>query len=355
MANAWAKTKQASESKSESKEDGPVPVNHMEHYRSLYKRDRTHQAVIRMSAVGKENTAKTGFCLARMRDYLGPDKEIIILDFDGSAGSTVAFNFPTDENIRVIPLFDELDSSIFNEDNTTNWTALVDKTSYFLSCIGEDIQQGAPIGGVLMDGCSTFLKWCEFAMTDILMNRSKNPINVEDGDRFNQAEWRTRNKLFRDAMGRAHKLPLPAVCYTFHLKDVKEFMDIGDGKKGLMKVGEVPEWENGTKRLFSQQIFLARYNKKGDSASGVKADPSLDEGEWVIRATIEEMKGYHMDHLGETHDLLRVKDGKAHWLDLPFLVWNKEVAQKKAQKKAETKSETKSEEKSEEVVEDDSA
>jgi hypothetical protein len=101
-------------------------------------------------------------------------------------------------------------------------------------------------------------------------------------------------------------------------------MDIGSGQKGLMKVGEVPEWENGTKRLFSQQIWLTRYTQKGDVAAGVKADPNLKPNEWVVRAKIEEMKGMHMEHLGTTHEVLRVKNGNVEWNGLPFLTWSVE-------------------------------
>ena len=155
-------------------------------------------------------------------------------------------------------------------------------------------------------------------MTDVLLRKG---VIKEEGDAFNQKEWRTRNQLFRDVLNRAHQLQVPFVGYTFHLKDVKEFMDIGGGQKGLMKVGEKPEWENGTKRLFSQQIWLTRYSQKGDIAAGVASDPSLSDGEWVIRATITEMKGHHQDYLGTTHDVLRIKDGQVEWSGLPFLNW----------------------------------
>ena len=88
-----------------------------------------------------------------------------------------------------------------------------------------------------------------------------------------------------------------------------------------MKVGEVPDWEKGTMRLFSQQIFLARYTKKGDIAAGVKADSNMAEGAWEIRASIEEMKGFNQEQLGTTHTILEVKDRKAKWSGYPFLKW----------------------------------
>tara|TARA_R110000824_G_scaffold196246_1_gene379374 strand:+ start:4923 stop:5879 length:957 start_codon:yes stop_codon:yes gene_type:complete len=297
-----------------------TPSFDLKYYQNLYSKPRDNVAKARLAFVGKENTLKTGLAVARCRANIGADKTIVVIDIDNSAGATIAHNYADDKNIQIIPIYDELDESLFLENGSTNWTALVDKVGWFAKCIATDEN----VGAVILDGCSTLLKWCEFAMNDVLMNRSRNPVNVDDGDRFNQAEWRTRNKLFKQTLTRYHLLPFDIVCFTFHLKDVKEFMDIGDGKKGLMKIGELPEWENGSKRLFNQQIFLARYSKAGDPAAGVKKDSSLDEGEWVIRAEIQEMKGKHQEYLGSTHDVLKIKGGKVKWLDLPFLVWAEE-------------------------------
>jgi len=303
------------ENKDSAEKKAPLGIDH---YRGLFSQKRRSNP-IRMSLTGKENTAKTGLAisLARQRS----DKRIIVLDIDNSASQTVAYNFAKDDNIEVIPLFDETDESIFNDDNTTNWTALIDKMGYFIKIIGEQLKENDDIGAVIVDGGSTFLKWCEQAMTHVLMTRSKNPVNVEDGDRFNQAEWRIRNQLFRDVMNRAHQLPVDAVFFTFHLKDVKQFADLGNGQKGLMKVGEQPDWERGTMRLFSQQIFLSRYTKKGDIAAGVKSDSKLAEGVWEIRASIEEMKGFNQEYLGQQHTVLRVENGDDEWMGLPFLTW----------------------------------
>lgn len=301
----------------ESKVEEPK-VFGIEHFRELFSRKRTESLPIRMALTGKENTAKTGSAIAIARART--DKTIVIIDIDNSATQTVLHNFPDDENIHVVPVFDETDESIFNEDNTTNWTSLVDKVGFFARIIGEQAKEGE-IGAVILDGGSTFLKWCEYAMTDVLMNRSKNPINVEDGDRFNQAEWRIRNQLFRDVVNRIHQLPVDSVFFTFHLKDVQQFADIGNGQKGLMKVGEKPDWDKGTMRLFSQQIFLSRFTKKGDIAAGVKADPNMPEDTWEIRAEIQEMKGKNQEHLGTTHTILRVSKGVVEWFGYPFLEW----------------------------------
>ncbi len=96
-------------------------------------------------------------------------------------------------------------------------------------------------------------------------------------------------------------------------------MDDGSGKKILMTVGERPDWEAGTMRRFSQQIFLSRFMKKADPAAGVKGDKSLKENEWRVRATIEEMKGQNMEYVGTAHDILIVDGGDVVWNGLPFL------------------------------------
>ena len=173
---------------------------------------------------------------------------------------------------------------------------------------------------VVFDGGSTYLKWCEFAMTDWLQNRSRNPVNVDDGERFNQAEWRVRNKLFRNTISRIHSLPVAKAFFNFHLKPIQQYMDDGTGKKVLMNVGERPEWDKGTMRYFSQQIFLSRYMKKADPAAGVEGDRTLGDGEWVVRGTVEEMKGKNIEKVGSTHDILSVKNGKVEFFGLPWML-----------------------------------
>lgn len=307
MSNAWGQKKIAEAS---AKYDA-------EYFRQQFNRQmqRERTAPIRMALVGKENTAKTGLALSLA---LEPKKRVLIFDFDCSAESTIEHVSPNDERIQVFRLFDELDESIFHEDNSTDWAALIRKTEWFITLAAEEIEKG-DVSAIIFDGGSTFMKWCEFAMTWFLMNRSKNPINVEDGDKFNQAEWRTRNKLFRDVLNRVHSLPVNKVFFTFHLKDHRTYVNDGSGKKVLMTVGSKPDWVDGTQRIFSQQIFLGRYMKEADPAAGVLGDSSLDKGEWVVRATIEEMKGKGSDHIGQTYDILTVKDGKAKWDGLPDL------------------------------------
>ena len=311
---AWGNAVSQVQSKGEQP---PKSVYDREYYRCLLTRKRAAGTrPVRMALVGKENTGKTGTAVSvAVKSTLCKDKEIVVLDCDSSCENTIAHVYP-EANIKIIPILDPLDESLFDDNNEINWVAVVDKVSWFVSLLAEESEN---IGAVIFDGGSTFMKWCEFVMTHHLQNRSKNPISIEDGDKFNQAEWRTRNKVFKDIVDRLNALPVPMVFFTFHLKDIKEFMDIGDGRKGLIKVGEKVDWVDGTQRFVSQQLWLTRYTKKGDQSAGVKADKSLKEGEWVIRCKVEEMKGKHMEYLGKDHELLKVtNDGVVEWTGLPF-------------------------------------
>lgn len=285
-----------------------------DYYRDLFEQKREAHTPIRMALVGKENTAKTGLSLDLALKHT--DKTIIVLDCDNSAQNTVDFLLSTKvegaERIRVIPMIDEGDDAMWNTDNTTNWLAVVKKLEWFIAYLGEN--QGT-VGAVIMDGGSTFLKWCEFIMTERLIERG---VISDESDNFNQKEWRERNRVFKSVLNRLTALPIPYIFFTFHLKDKKQFMDIGNGTKAMMKVGEIVDWIEGTQRFVSQQIFLRRYTKKGDKAAGVDADKTLGEGDFVIRATVNEMKGRNMEHLGKQYDLMAVVNSKVTWHGLPF-------------------------------------
>jgi hypothetical protein len=294
-----------------------TPKYGREHMRAVFERQKARQnrTPVRMALVGKENTCKTGLAL----DLANTDKIITIFDIDNSALETVSHLYPKAKNINVVSLYDETDESIFNEDNTTNWVSLVEKVGWFVNLLSEDIQENPDAhGAVIFDGGSTFMKWCEFAMTGTLLKRG---VIKEEGDSFNQKEWRTRNQLFRDIINRVHGLSIDKVFFTFHLKDHKTYVDVGGGSKGLMKIGEKVDWVDGTQRLVSQQIFLARYRNKADEAAGVYGDDTLKENEWVVRATVEEMKGRGMELVGTTHDILNIKDGKVKWNGIKDLKW----------------------------------
>jgi len=292
-------------------------VYNEEYYRNIFKNNKSQSVDLRMGLVGWENTAKTGLALSMMDAEIRAGKKVAVFDVDNSAKSTVDYIYPDAENIMVIPLHDETDDSIFDADNNVDYKALVDKTNWFVNILAEEVAESPDDwAGVVFDGGSTFLKWCEHAMRASLLSRGV--IETEDGT-FNQKEWRERNRLYRNILSRLHSLNVAKVYFTFHLKAVSQYMDDGTGKKVLMTVGFRPEWEKGTMRKFSQQVFLSRYMKKADPAAGVEGDRSLADNEWVVRATIEEMKGSNIEKVGTTHDILRIKDGKVEWYGLPFM------------------------------------
>ena len=292
-------------------------VYNEEYYRNIFKNNKSQSVDLRMGLVGWENTAKTGLALSMMDAEIKAGKKVAVFDVDNSAKSTVDYIYPDAENIMVIPLHDETDDSIFDSENNVDYKALVDKTNWFVNILAEEVAANPDDwAGVVFDGGSTFLKWCEHAMRASLLSRGI--IETEDGT-FNQKEWRERNRMNRNVLTRIHALPVPKVFFTFHLKPVQQYMDDGTGKKVLMTVGDRPDWDKGTMRKFSQQIFLNRYMKKADVAAGVKGDKKLAEGEWAIRGTVEEMKGKHMEYVGTTHTILSIKDGKVEWTGLPFV------------------------------------
>ncbi len=298
-------------------EQAPATLYDRDYYRNLLDGNRKTTQKYRMALVAHENACKTGLALDLLDNEIKQGKKVVILDVDNSASSTVDYIYPDADNIMIIPLLDEADDSIYHEDNSIDHMALVNKTKWFINLLAEDIEKDPEAyGGIIFDGGSTFLKWCEFAMRQSLL--AKGIIENED-DSFNQKEWRERNRLNRDVLDRLHALPVPKIFNTFHLKAVQQYMDDGTGKKVLMTVGERPDWEKGTMRRFSQQIFLSRYMKKADMAAGVKGDKSLNEGAWCVKATIEEMKGSNMEYVGSTHTVLSVNNGKVEWFGLPFL------------------------------------
>lgn len=293
----------------------------IEYYRTLFNKKAAAVPQQRMFLVGKENTVKTGMALflARNDEQIKSGKKVVIFDIDNSASETVNHSYPGDENILILPILDETDDSLFNEDMSVNYNALIDKTVMFVNLMAQELRDNPDDhAAIIFDGGSTFMKWCEFAMTESLLRKG---VIKEEGDGFNQKEWRERNRLFKDVITRLHALPINKVYFTFHLKDNKQYADLGNGQKGLMKIGEKPDWVDGTQRLASQQLFMGRYQKKGDSSAGVYADKTLADDEWVVKARIEEIKGKCMELVGQERTILQVKDGKVKFTGIEELRW----------------------------------
>ena len=263
---------QAPQQKTETKTAEPKMQFDENYYRNLFDNNRVNTIQHRMAFVGHENTLKTGLALSLLEEEIKAGKTVYLFDIDNSAKSTVDVVYPNNPNIVVLPLHDETDDSIFDEDNNVDFKALLDKTSWYVNILADKVNEDPDsIGGIIFDGGSTFLKWCEHAMRASLLSRGI--IETEDGT-FNQKEWRERNRLYRNVLTRLHSLNVAKVYFTFHLKAVSEYLDDGTGKKVLMTVGHRPEWEKGTMRKFSQQIFLSRYQKKADLAAGASRNTS---------------------------------------------------------------------------------
>ena len=308
---------QAPQQTTETKTAEPKMQFDENYYRNLFDNNRVNTIRHRMAFVGHENTLKTGLALSLLEEEINAGKTVYLFDIDNSAKSTVDVVYPNSPNIVVLPLHDETDDSIFDEDNNVDYKALLDKTSWYVNILADKVNEDPDsVGGIIFDGGSTFLKGCEHAMRASLLSRGI--IETEDGT-FNQKEWRERNRLYRNVLTRLHSLNVAKVYFTFHLKGVSEYLDDGTGKKVLMTVGHRPEWEKGTMRKFSQQIFLSRYQKKADLAAGVEGDRNLKDDEWVVRAKIEEMKGQHIEKVGSVHDIARIKDGKFEFIGLEWL------------------------------------
>ena len=123
-----------------------------DYYKALFNNNQAKYRPVRMALVGRENTAKTGLALDLCRAEIEAGKKVVILDVDNSAKQTVDYLFPGKENVVVLPLFDEMDDSIFNEDNSVNYTALIDKVSWFTNIIADQIKDGEEYGAVVFDG-----------------------------------------------------------------------------------------------------------------------------------------------------------------------------------------------------------
>jgi hypothetical protein len=319
MSNVWGATNAPApkDEGSQPKTVEPEVKFNEAYYRNLFETNTTNTITHRCAFIGHENTAKTGLAASLLEEEIKEGKMVYVFDVDNSAKSTLEHIYPDQENIVVLPLHDETDDSIFDEQNNVDYKALLDKTSYYVNILAKKVKEDPDsVGGIIFDGGSTFLKWCEHAMRASLLARG---VIEDEGGAFNQKEWRERNRLYRNVLSRLHSLNVAKVYFTFHLKQIQEYMDDGTGKKVLMTVGFRPEWEKGTMRKFSQQVFLSRHMKKGDAAAGVMGDRGLGDKEWVVRATIEEMKGKHLDRVGSVHDVLRVKDSKVTFYGLPWM------------------------------------
>ena len=126
------------------------PVNRFDesYYKNLFENNTIKAITHRAAFVGHENTAKTGLALSCLRNEIEAGKTIYIFDIDNSAKSTVDHVFPDADNIVVLPLHDETDDSIFDEDNNVDYKALLDKTSWYVNILAEKVKNDPEEGTI---------------------------------------------------------------------------------------------------------------------------------------------------------------------------------------------------------------
>ena len=110
-----------------------------EYFRDRFKNNLAQAVDIRMALVAREDYGKTGLALSMLDEEIKAGQKVAVFDVDNSAKSTVDYIYPNAENIMVIPLHDETDDSIFNEDNSVNHKSLLDKTSWCVNILADEI------------------------------------------------------------------------------------------------------------------------------------------------------------------------------------------------------------------------
>lgn len=121
-----------------------------EYYINQFKNNRAQSVPVRMALVAKENCGKTGFAVSLCRQ-VKPKGKIFVVDVDNSAAATLEAAYPDDEEIIVLPLLDERDESIYNEDATVNYANLIDKMNFYVNIIA-DVSKEEDVAGIVFDG-----------------------------------------------------------------------------------------------------------------------------------------------------------------------------------------------------------
>ena len=150
--------KAATASESKSDPSAQQPNRYGVEYRGLFNKRAAAVPQQRMFIVGKENTVKTGTALylARNDEQIKAGKKVIIYDIDNSASETVNHTYPGDENIQILPILDDTDDSLFNEDMSVNYNALIDKVVMFVNLTAQELKDNPDDYANYFDGGSTF-------------------------------------------------------------------------------------------------------------------------------------------------------------------------------------------------------
>ena len=177
---------------------------------------------------GENGTAKSSLALGIMTYNLKPDEVIIYIDVDNS-GLEIVQNFYSKEYHNNQILVYRPNQIIEREDGVE--VKDEEKTIYAISnaamVVQEALDDGMNVKGVIVDGVSFVLEFCEAFM------RLEEDISVAEG--VPMQKWKIRNKAFRDFSSPYMSLPVP-VMFISHADFIPELQEENSDDFGFSSV-----------------------------------------------------------------------------------------------------------------------
>lgn len=177
---------------------------------------------------GENGTAKSSLALGIMTYDLKSDEVIIYVDVDNS-GLEIAQDFYSEAfNSNQILIY-RPNQNITREDGIEIKDE--EKTIYAISntamVVQEVLDEGIKVKGVIVDGVSFVLEYCEAFM------RLEEDISVAEG--VPMQKWKIRNKAFRDFSSPYMSLPVP-VIFISHADFIPELQETNTDDFGFSSV-----------------------------------------------------------------------------------------------------------------------
>lgn len=177
---------------------------------------------------GENGTAKSSLALGIMTHDLKDDEVIVYVDVDNS-GLEIAQDFYSSAYDSNQILIYRPNQNITREDGIEIKDE--EKTIYAISntamVVQEVLDEGIKVKGVIVDGVSFVLEYCEAFM------RLEEDISVADG--VPMQKWKIRNKAFRDFSSPYMSLPVP-VIFISHKDFIPELQETNTDDFGFSSV-----------------------------------------------------------------------------------------------------------------------
>ena len=232
---------------------------------------------------GHDGTGKTGIALLRRtQDDIDTERPLYLFDFDQGAAPLLEEYYPdlstgeityndfgfvnTDPGIVVIDPVVRFKSG--ENRGAMNPVATIQQTMSMLFYIQEE--GPGESAGCILDGMNSWQKVCEKYMREV-------ELKISVVGKTNQSNWHIRDDKYNQALLLAKGLPCP-VSYITHLKDKKQYVNIGDGKKELQVYDTVPDWGSLTPSQMFQRLECSKVDNTKDKTTEM----------WVI---IQKAKG----------------------------------------------------------------